>query len=64
MPAEKPQPEHVSVAALWKHRAQELELSPDEMDHVLKCEYCMSVLGVCHMCRTITEVERRVKNEL
>jgi hypothetical protein len=52
---------HIPLTTLWETRAKQRELSADQIDHLQKCDDCSSMLGVCHGCGSMDEVERQIK---
>jgi hypothetical protein len=50
--------EHVLLATLWKFRTQQRLLSTDEILHIVKCDQCLSLLGLCSIGKSIEHVER------
>jgi hypothetical protein len=52
--------EHIPLVTLWEHRMNQRLFSMDEMRHLAQCDDCLSLLGLCHRCGSIDQVERRL----
>jgi hypothetical protein len=49
--------EHIPLATLWEFHERERLFSPDEIRHIVKCDKCLSLLGLCHSAKSIEHVE-------
>jgi hypothetical protein len=54
---------HVPLIRLWKFRLTENGLSIDELSHVMNCDECMQLLGLCRRCQTLDELEWRLNED-
>ena len=53
--------EHLPLVSLWSYRAEQKPFSPEELDHLINCEECTALLGLCQTCTKLEQVERKLK---
>ena len=49
---------HLSLAKLWEYRNKRLVLTFEELFHLVNCNDCVSVLGLCQISKSISQLER------
>jgi len=54
----QPQEEHIPLALLWESRMQQRSMTPPEILHILKCDECLSLLGLCQIAKSVQQVEQ------
>jgi hypothetical protein len=53
---------HIPLSWLWEYGKELRSLSSEQILHICLCDDCLSVLGLCRSLKTITQVERRLKD--
>jgi hypothetical protein len=56
--------EHLSLKELWAYRNGRQQLSAEEIDHLVHCDDCLSLLGLCQISDSIGEVEARLRRRM
>ena len=50
---------HITLQTLWEFRKHLGSLSHEDFEHLYRCDDCLTLLGLCHKCKTIDEVQDR-----
>ena len=53
---------HIPLSLLWEYGKELRSLSREQILHIWLCNECLSVLGLCRYLKTITQVERRLRD--
>jgi len=49
---------HIPLEILWEYRVQNVPKPSDEVQHLLVCDDCLAMLGLCDTARTLKHAER------
>ena len=52
------QVDHVSLEVLWAYRAEGIDLPPQQLAHICRCDDCAALLGLCQIAKTIQQARR------
>jgi hypothetical protein len=50
--------DHIPLATLWTYRANTAALKKDQSEHLMECDSCMSLLGLCHIAKSLEHAAR------
>jgi len=45
------------------YRTKEASLSDEEQHHMIECDECLSLSGLCQICNSLSQVQRRLKEQ-
>jgi hypothetical protein len=51
---------HLSLNAIWSFAKSQTKPAAPEFNHLINCDECVSVLGLCHMHDSIATVQQRL----
>ena len=47
---------HLTLESLWQYSRKEITFADGDYDHLRSCDYCVALLGVCSMHKSLEEV--------
>ena len=53
---------HIPLSVLWNYQHSDVDLDPDQLTHLSKCEDCTAVLALCRVQRSSAAVENKLKD--
>jgi hypothetical protein len=51
---------HLSLETIWKFAKFQTKPAAPEFNHMINCDECVSVLGLCQMYDSISKVQQRL----
>jgi hypothetical protein len=54
---------HLSVNTLWMFSRRRLKLHDGDFQHIVRCDHCISILGLCETCDSLSKVMRRLSEQ-
>jgi hypothetical protein len=52
---------HIPVSALWRYEKESATISGPHAEHLKECQHCVAVLIICHSCKSLADVEMKLK---
>jgi len=62
-PKSDPSQSHIRLEKMWAYRTKEASLSDEERHHMIECDECLSLSGLCQICNSLSQVQRRLKEQ-
>jgi len=56
--------DHVPVSILWKYQKEAATLAFSHAEHLKDCQDCVAILILCRACRSLPDVEMKLKQKL
>jgi len=54
--------QHLSLETIWKFAKFQTKPAAPEFNHMINCDECVAVLGLCQMYDSISEVQQRLND--
>jgi len=54
--------QHLSLETLWQFAKFQTKPAAPDFNHMINCDECVSVLGLCHMYDSISKVQDRLND--
>jgi hypothetical protein len=52
--------QHLSLETVWKFAKFQMKPAAPEFNHMINCDECVAVLGLCQMYDSISKVQQRL----
>src|SRR5262245_39557774 len=58
------QEEHLSLTILWEYNKDRRVLTSVQWFHLTNCDYCVAIIGLCEMSKSLPHLRRLIREQL